>query len=189
MSSIVGHCIVALGVERSLRQQDESLKTAWFIAFAIAACIPDIDYLLLWMGFYYPIRVSHSFVMALAFPMLMIVMSRVALGSVSRRFAIGVMISGSSHILLDLLVGVTANPIFWPFTSVEISLPFGILPSAGALKLDNFYLYRNLVIELGILLPLLIAVIFLKQKKSISAILLTLAASTPFLLWSINLQR
>ncbi|NEO85783.1 MAG: hypothetical protein F6J87_16255 [Spirulina sp. SIO3F2] len=64
--------------------------------------------------------------------------------------------------LLDLLVGVTALPLFWPFDAHRFKLPFGLLPSAGKISLSNPYFYSNLKIELGVLLPLSLSVFALR---------------------------
>ncbi|MDY6802505.1 MAG: hypothetical protein SXA11_01680 [Cyanobacteriota bacterium] len=53
-----------------------------------------------------------------------------------------------------MLVGIAGFYLFWPFSSFKPKLPFGLLPSAGKLALDNYYLYANLVLEFGVLLPL-----------------------------------
>jgi inner membrane protein len=66
--------------------------------------------------------------------------------------------AGVSHILLDYLVGVHPSPLFWPISTEVYTCPVGILPSAGALDVRNPYLYRNLGIELGILVPFFSAV-------------------------------
>lgn len=48
-----------------------------------------------------------------------------------------------SHLLLDLLVGVQAKPVLWPLFAEPLALPFGILPSAGALYWRNTLLWRK----------------------------------------------
>jgi len=60
-----------------------------------------------------------------------------------------------SHVFLDFLVGVHKNPILWPFSDKLYSLNHGILPSAGRLSFGNYYFWRNLVVELGILIPMI----------------------------------
>ena len=62
-----------------------------------------------------------------------------------------------SHPLLDILVGVTPLPLLYPFSLETFRLPFGILPSAGKIDVMNYYFWQNLYLELGVLLPLLLA--------------------------------
>lgn len=59
-----------------------------------------------------------------------------------------------SHLILDLAVGVHGLPLLWPLPLAEISAPLALLPSAGRLRIDNFYLWRNLLIETGVLVPI-----------------------------------
>jgi hypothetical protein len=98
------------------------------------------------------------------------------------------MLAGLSHLLLDLLVGVTPLPVWWPFSFQRVQLPFGILPSAGGLSLSNPYLYRNTLIELGILIPLSVLVI-LWSKLSPLRRALCATASIAFIGWSLTLSR
>jgi hypothetical protein len=69
-------------------------------------------------------------------------------------------------VLLDLLVGVTPAALLWPFSHATVRLAGGILPSAGRLSPGNPYLYRNLLIELGVLLPILGMVILLRAEST-----------------------
>lgn len=58
-------------------------------------------------------------------------------------------------ILLTLTVGVHPMPLFWPLIDETFRSPIGLLPSSGALSFTNDYFYRNLAIELGVLIPIL----------------------------------
>ncbi len=69
-------------------------------------------------------------------------------------YSLQALLAGLSHVLLDLLVGVTQLPLLWPLSQRAFKLPFGVLPSAGSMRLDNYYFFHNLVIELGVLVPL-----------------------------------
>ena len=103
------------------------------------------------------------------------------------------LLASVSHPLLDLLVGAHGLPLLWPFTDRQVALPFGLLPSAGRLALDNYYLWRNLLIELGVLVPLfgLLAVI----ARGTAPRMLARSAAFIFslwlvmLAWSVSLQR
>lgn len=128
---------------------------------AFVAQAPDLDYIIpplraLRMSMDNGLRITHSIVGCLVFPLLTIlVLSRLNLKpGVRRRHSLQVCLAGLSHIVLDTLVGVGGLPILWPFTSHRFSLPFGVLPSAPAFRLNNFYMYRNVLMEVGVLGPL-----------------------------------
>jgi inner membrane protein len=103
------------------------------------------------------------------------------------------LMAACSHLLLDFSVGVHALPLLWPLLPGEFVAPIGILPSAGRLALGNFYLWRNLLIELGVLLPLLALLIALGRRQWHRVATVTLVLVLPpwlgFLCWSISLQR
>ena len=50
------------------------------------------------------------------------------------------------------------SALFWPLSREVYTSPVGVLPSAGALDLKNFYLYRNLIIEIGIFVPIYLSI-------------------------------
>ena len=56
-------------------------------------------------------------------------------------------------------------PLFWPLADAAFRCLVGLLPSAGALKLTNFYLYRNLALELGIFLPILGLLLLVTHRR------------------------
>ena len=98
-------------------------------------------------------------------------------------------------LLLDSLVGVWPKPMLWPFYGEKITLPFGVLLSAGALNLSNFYLWQNLLIEMGILLPVIGLIYVFKDRKSLqwkkvlSISLILVGLWVPFLMWGFDLPR
>jgi len=63
-------------------------------------------------------------------------------------------LAGLSHLVMDLCVGVTPLPLMYPAINIPLKLPFGILPSVGKINLGNYYFYRNLMLEMGVLLPI-----------------------------------
>ncbi len=102
--------------------------------------------------------------------------------------------AGLSHVLLDLLVGVTPAALVWPFSRATVRLAGGILPSAGRLSLGNPYLYRNLLIEAGVLLPILGMAILLRAESTSRARQLIAvgglgAVSIGFMMISASLSR
>jgi inner membrane protein len=191
MSSFIGHSIAALTVYNVCQPIPQGKAQIWWIAvLVLLALAPDIDYLIPalhplvtvtvdprsqavcdWVGIAcltgkLQIRLTHSLVGSLFFPGVAILMLRMLSKQSQRLGALGVQAVGAvwSHILLDMLVGVTAIPLLWSFSNVPIRLPFGILPSAGRISLGNFYFYYNLLIEIGVLAPICIGVYWLQHR-------------------------
>jgi len=207
MSSFIGHALTGLGVYTSTQpvekttQRNLSLRDllwpAWLVFVALA---PDLDYIFrslhVWSDSMGYVRVTHSFVGCLAFPLLTLpVLSRLKLARETRRLcAVQVVLAGLSHLAMDLLVGVASLSLLWPFTERRFRLPFGILPSGPAFRLDNFYMYRNLLIEVGALVPLYAGIYLARlakldgRKRRIGVAALWLC-SLAFMGWSFTLAR
>ncbi len=103
-------------------------------------------------------------------------------------------LAGFSHLILDMLVGVTSLPLLFPFSDRIFKLPFGVLPSAGKMSLFNYYFYHNLAIELGVLVPLSCCSYILKRKqklnsKRLGVIVLLLIIAGRFMYLAYNLSR
>jgi inner membrane protein len=84
--------------------------------------------------------------------------------------------------------------LLYPFSTQTFSLPFGLLPSAGRIQLSNYFFYRNLFIELGVLVPLSMSLLLMAQgstetNQERSLIASGLAISISFMIWAINLGR
>ncbi|HEU4533259.1 MAG TPA: metal-dependent hydrolase [Polyangiaceae bacterium] len=164
MSSFVGHGLAAavafaLG-PRPARATGRALWLGGLVAMALA---PDVDYAIraLALGPDRRLRITHSLALCLLLPALGTGALRAA-GVRGRALAVrGAQAAGAglSHVALDLLVGVTALPLFWPASDRRVRLPWGLLPSAGRLDPRNPLFYRNLFIELGVLLPLAAALV------------------------------
>jgi hypothetical protein len=95
---------------------------------------------------------------------------------------------------MDMLVGVWPLPLLWPFTDARFALPFGILPSAPSFRLDNPYMYRNLLMEVGILIPLYAGVYLLRFGKGAGwkrygSIAVLWLCSVGFMGWAFTLAR
>jgi inner membrane protein len=195
VSSFAGHALAAVTVFALGPRSARALWLGWLVVLALA---PDIDYAVrsLDRGPDRSLRITHSLALCSALPALTAGAWRAAgvrgreLGARSAQ-AFG---AGLSHLALDLLVGVTALPLLWPATDARFRLPFGLLPSAGRLDPRNPLLYRNLLLELGALLPLAAALLLAfgpwraapKRGGSIAALLAVAAA---FLAWSASLSR
>ncbi|MGB3755930.1 MAG: hypothetical protein WBA07_06095, partial [Rivularia sp. (in: cyanobacteria)] len=73
-------------------------------------------------------------------------------------------------------------------------LPFGLLPSAGRIRLTNYFMYRNIFIELGVLIPLSISLLlFVRDStKSGNRLLIIVAGfvvSVCFTIWAFTFSR
>jgi membrane-bound metal-dependent hydrolase YbcI (DUF457 family) len=191
MSSFIGHSItgavICIYPDRKISEQNTVLLI-WLIFLAI---FPDIEYVVLWLaGKESEIRFTHSLIFCSFLPIMTILYCR--LKPCERGYktvGIQVFVAAYSHLFLDLLVGVSPLPLFWPVNDTLFRLPFGILPSAGRLDLMNIYLYRNLFIECGILLPVYSLILMKNRSEKRSAAGLHVFVLIPFLIWGIYLQR
>ena len=201
MSSIIGHSLA--GVTVGLVNQTPSfLKTTqgkilWFGWLVIVAIAADFDYV---VPFFHPsanagLRITHSIFYASLLPSVTLIVLK-SLGlerQALSQAALSLYLAGFSHLCLDLLVGVTAIPLGWPLDKTVFKLPFGVLPSAGKPSLSNYYFYYNLGIEMGVLLPLSIAVVIAQLQKTTwwkwTIVALLLPISIYFMHWAYGLSR
>lgn len=159
-----------------------------FVALAVG---PDLDYFAVWFSDYgADPRFSHSLLFAIAAAFFVkLTMSRFPAANLKLSWLLA---AGMSHPLLDFLVGAHPVPLFWPFDG-GVSIPVGVLPSAGTLELDNFYLWRNVLIEIGVLGPafaFLVAASSRRRFRELAACALPiLPIWAAFLTWSVSLGR
>ena len=199
MSSFIGHSLAAISTY-SVEKQPASLnKIYWLGWLIIIASAPDIDHIIRALHLrsqHQDIRITHSILLSLVLPIDTIVVLTL-LGCKGRSLIIRsqqVILAGLSHLVLDLLTGVNKLPLLWPFSNEIFKLPFGILPSAGGVNLFNYFLYRNLLIEIGVLAPLVYIAFLISHDKSstrpqkvrIGGLLLI---SICFMVWSFSLRR
>ena len=176
MSSFLGHSLAAATVyaateficlagEKSWLKSDRLAWLGWLI---VVASIPDLDYVIhAWNSTNNQgLRITHSILFSLTVPCLTIVWLWLGKRQNPGKKSIQVVMAGLSHLALDLSVGVTPLPLLFPFVKIPFKLPFGILPSAGRINLDNYYFYRNLWLEMGVLLPLFIIVCLFGINRS-----------------------
>ena len=199
MSSFAGHTLAAASIYTLSEYPPSTVKRAgWLGCLILAACAPDIDYFLpdLRIGLDQTIRVTHSFVGSLALPSVTILafvifgLRGTALATRSRQ----VIAAGLSHLVLDLLVGVSPLPLFWPFSLQTVRLPFGILPSAGRIDWQNPLLYQNLLIEMGVLMPIVLIAYLIYRKRLATAWQKITSGglaivSIYFMIWAYGLSR
>lgn len=169
MSSIIGHSLTGAFVH-GVGNGGKKKGLLWLVWLVILAVAPDFEYVfpLLHKANHGGLRVSHSISFACLLPTVTIGMLWL-LRERGRELAVRTIqayIAGLSHVALDYLVGVHPMPLLWPFSDATFRCPSGMLPSAGAPSLTNFYFYRNLTIELGILLPVYFTVWIAIHRKA-----------------------
>ena len=160
MSSFIGHAITGAAIycAASHSPKKEWLWLGWLTTLAV---LPDAEYAYLWLfgKKFIAVRFTHSLAFC-AFLTAVTLLALMALRHADWPKTMQAAAAALSHLMLDLLVGVSSKAIFWPFMARGVKLPFGILPSAGRLDPLNPALYRNLLIELSILLPLYSLLLF-----------------------------
>lgn len=164
MSSFVGHGLIAVTLtvpNMKYRSTHRLFFWAWALWLLVVAWGPDIDYVwpVVHPSAHNGLRISHSLVSSSILPGLTVLwLWRQTALPLSRRWLCLQSVGASlSHLVLDLLVGVTPLPLLYPISMALVRLPFGILPSAGKIDVENYYFWRNLYLELGVLLPALAA--------------------------------
>lgn len=195
MSSLLGHISVGVAAYLSCNRLSDLRALRTMPLFVLLAVCPDFDYFAVWLLHYSAApRITHTLLFALA--------SSLAAWwcSTSWREA-GVAhlpfwalaAASASHPLLDLLVGAHPLPLLWPLASPDIAIAFGVLPSAGQLRIGNYYLWRNLLIELAILLPALALMVAVARRCPTLTIARAAMLIAPvwlaFAAWSFGLQR
>jgi inner membrane protein len=171
MSSFFAHSFIAVTIYRNKADKigNKFLNLSWLIWLIIIASFPDLDYVI---PFFHVsanngLRVTHS----ITFSLIPAIATLIIFWLLKIRknqliiYVLSAIIAGCSHLILDLLVGVTPIPLLFPFSKHKFKLSFGILPSAGKIDLSNYFFYRNFFLELGIFLPLLLALYLLRQSR------------------------
>lgn len=199
MSSPIGHTLAAITIytakkPASFSKWQQFLWLVWLIGLALA---PDLDHLwpILSPTNHAGIRITHSLVGSSGLPIITC-LGLVMVGVRGNRLmylSLQALLAGLSQITLDLLVGVTAIPLLWPFSYQLFKLPFGILPSSPLFALDNYYLYRNLGLELLILGPFGLSIYLLTNKEQSIRLWLVvsglLISSVGGMMWGYTLAR
>lgn len=192
MSSFIGHLSAGIAVYLGHSRWGSRQERHLLPLFALLAVLPDFDYFAWWL---FKVgqepRLTHSLVFCLTASTLTWLLLRAWHGVEARTFAL-LCLASCSHPLLDLLVGVHPVPVFWPFPLPEVQSPVGLLPSAGHLNPANYYLWRNLLIECGVLLPVLALLVAAARATPIRVALPKVAVILPiwvtFLGWSIQVH-
>ena len=162
MSSLIAHLAAGATAYACRRSHSSPARDLPLLAACLTlAVLPDLDYLLWWFWrIAVEPRLTHSLSFAVASALLAWLLlrgwrGRHGLGAVPLGWVL--LAAAASHDVLDFLVGVHPSPWLWPFDGHVYRSPLGALPSAGRLDLTNPYLWRNLLIELGVLGPVMLA--------------------------------
>jgi inner membrane protein len=205
MSSFIGHSLASLTIyltttEIRSNRQSQVIKhnLPWLLWLVVIASAPDIDYLipdLILQDAGHRIRTTHSFIGVSIVPACTILALWLSgqRGTIFKLRAGQSILAGLSHLLLDLLTGVLPLALLYPHLEV-FRLSFGLLPSAGKIQLTNYLFYRNILIELGIFIPLLISSILMIRDsnqfgKHRLIIISRLLVSACFIRWASTLSR
>ena len=118
MPSLIGHSLTACSVYAATKElrQPSWRELAWLVALLVIAVAPDFDYLVpaLRSTNNHGLRVTHSILGSLTLP-LCAILALVGLKlRPLRRYSCQALLAGLSHVMLDLLVGVTGLPLLWP---------------------------------------------------------------------------
>lgn len=199
MSSFLGHSLAAYSLfSLDRRERPSTLWRAVWLGWLVAlASAPDIDYLVpaLASPAHRGSRITHSVAFSLILPLSSVGVLYFVNGLKSQRRLLSVcaVLAGLSHLVLDFLVGVTPLPLLWPLDSAAFASPVGVLPSAGRIRLSNYYLYRNVLIEVGVLAPVYYVArgLYLGEVSARNRVrmLILLLASGCFVAWSVSLSR
>jgi membrane-bound metal-dependent hydrolase YbcI (DUF457 family) len=199
MSSFLGHSLAAYSLYSLDRRERPSTlwRAVWLAWLVVLASAPDIDYLVpaLASPAHQGSRITHSIVLSMTLPMFSVGVLYFMrdLKSQRRLLSVCAVLAGLSHLVLDFLVGVTPLPLLWPLDSAAFASPVGILPSAGRIQFSNYYLYRNVLIELGIVAPVYYVArgLYLGEisARDRARVLILLLVAGCFVAWSVSLSR
>ena len=163
MSSLIAHLAAGATAYACRRSAPKpSLDVPLLAACLVLAVLPDLDYLLWWsLRIAVEPRVTHSVGFAAGSAALawLLLHGWRATGRSLRPLplVLTLLAAAASHEVLDFLVGVHPSPWLWPFDRQAFRSPLGVLPSAGRLDFGNPYLWRNLLIEMAVLGPVMLA--------------------------------
>jgi inner membrane protein len=199
MSSFLGHSLAAYSLASAVRQSLVSPlgRLSWAMWLIALASAPDIDYFIpaLNSSAHHGLRITHSLAFSLILPLCTSGALYLARDTELQRglLSICAALAGLSHLVLDFLVGVTPLPLLWPLSDALFVSPIGILPSAGRMQVMNYYFYRNLLIEVGVLAPILyVARALYRGELSVenrARIIVLLLIAGCFIAWSAGLSR
>lgn len=193
MASLVAHAATGAAIFLARPSRPPIKASIGAAVCVLLALLPDADYLAWWLlRLQIEPRLTHSLLFCCASALgFWLIWQRLAKSTCPTLTVL--MLAACSHLVLDFMVGVHPLPLLWPLTSGAWASPIGLLPSAGRLALGNFYLWRNLLIEIGVVFPVLALIVALGRRwqRPLPWILigLLLPMWLACLAWSISLQR
>ncbi len=198
MSSFIGHSLTAVTIYAATRPKEPLTRrdAGWAVWLIVVANVPDVDYAIsILSASHHGVRLTHSIGGALFLPLLTVIflLLQGMGGRELGQHTLQLVLAGVSHIFLDGLVGVTFLPLLWPIYLHQYRLSFGLLPSAGRPSLTNPYFYHNLLIEMGVIIPLYYAILLTRYATPSRQRMLTtfvlLFCSAGFMYWAFTLAR
>ena len=171
MSSLFGHA-AAGGAAYFAWSTPKAALRHWplWVLMGIAVA-PDLDHLAIWYGGMSPVfRPTHS--------VLVCALLGISVWLAGRHWGRdqpnalplkACLMAASSHLVLDCLTGAHHDPWLWPLSSTVYHSRMGLLPSAGRMGLSNYYFWRNLMLEMGVLLPVLTAWVLWQRGQLVQA--------------------
>lgn len=195
MSSLFAHTLIGAALFTRIGKVNswKGVINCCFAAFL--AMTPDIDYVIYWLFDYrlnprYTHSIFYCLLISAIFSLIKLAIAKNGMANLPYWL---LWVAPLTHLAMDLLVGVYPMPLYWPLNPDLVVLPFGILPSAGRLNIFNYYFWRNLFIESGILLPIIIFFVPFLNRRIIKNIFyrnaLLLVVLCTFCFWGASLSR
>lgn len=168
MSSLFGHAAVGGAAYLAWSTTPKAAPRHWplWVLMAIAVA-PDFDHLAIWYGNMDPaFRPTHSIsVCALLGVLAWMAGRQWARDQPSALPLKACLLASLSHLLLDSSTGVHHDPLLWPLSGTVYHIPWGLLPAAGRMNPASYYFWRNLTLELGVLMPILTGWVLWQQGR------------------------
>jgi inner membrane protein len=195
MSSILGHALAGATVFFATNRRVDRRALRALPIFVLLAISPDFDYFAIWLwGFATKPRVTHTLLFCVLAAFIAWRLTRQMQFDYGARLPfLALLAASTSHLVLDFWVGVHPIALLWPFVDGGYEAPFAMLPSAARLRHGNFYLWRNTLIELALLLPIALLIVATTRnvprrvlaKRAIWVLPIWMGA----LVWSMSLNR
>ena len=195
MSSLFAHTLIGAALFTRTSKVNSWRRIVNCSLVMFLAITPDIDYVIYWLFDYrlnprYTHSIFYCLLISAIFSVIKLAIPKNGMAYLPYWL---LWVAPLTHLAMDLLVGVYPMPLYWPLNSDLVVLPFGILPSAGRLDILNYYFWRNLFIESGIILPVVIFFIpFLNRriiKNTFYRKALLLLVLCTFCFWGASLSR
>ncbi len=194
MSSFIGHALIGVAMGTAARHSDSRLNIFVILFFITLSISPDFDYVAEWLfNIKNTPRYTHSIGYCLVVSLFALAVKRWLFIKTLKNASLALLLlTPLSHLVLDFFVGVYKNPILWPLDNSLMTFKYGLLPSAGKISFSNYYFWRNLVIEVSILIPIVLLVVSSTRTAILSSVTTSLMIATVLfigLYFGFTLQR